>query len=60
MFTVVIEYNDPTDGLLDHDSFKTETLAEARAAILAATNLDCYVNPRGSIYDADNNRVMEV
>jgi len=57
MFTVVIEYNDPTDGLQDQDTFKVETLEEALASITASKNLDCYVNPIGLVYDASNNRV---
>jgi phage protein D len=57
MFTVVIEYTHPEDGLQEQDSWKVETLAEAVASIAAAQNLDCYVNPVGYVYDADGERV---
>jgi hypothetical protein len=57
MFTVVIHFTHPEDKLPEHDSFKVDTLDEAKAAIEAARNLDCYINPVGEIYDAANARV---
>jgi hypothetical protein len=57
MFTVVIEYTHPEDGLQEQDSWVEATLDEAKAAIEAARNLDCYINPIGFIYDADGNQI---
>jgi hypothetical protein len=56
-FTVVIEYNDPADGLQDQDSWTAETVEDALQSIAAARNLDCYVNPIGYVYDASGDRV---
>jgi hypothetical protein len=57
MFTVVIHYTHPEDGLQEQDSWRVETLEEAIASADAAHNLDCYINPVATIYDANNNLI---